>query len=130
MAVKYFEGLGRRKTSIARVRVYEGKGNNIVNDQTLEKYFNDVKSQSECLDPLKVVGLDKDHYFTVVVSGGGVTGQVDAIRLGIGRALVKKDPLFKSELRKNGFMTRDPRMVERKKYNRRKARKKSQFSKR
>ncbi len=127
--MKYFEAVGRRKTSVARVRLFEGKSTSTVNDKPYSEYFvgdNILKVAA----PLGIVGLESKMYFTAQVSGGGTTGQLEAIQLGIGRALLKKDETLKPALRKAGFVTRDPRMVERKKYNLRKARKKSQFSKR
>jgi len=127
--VKYFEGIGRRKTSTARVRIYSGKSTSTVNEKPFDKYFT-TKNPNDLMKPLAITGLEGKYYFSATVNGGGATGQLEAIQLGIGRALVKMDPSLKSELRKAGFMTRDPRMVERKKYNQRKARKKPQFSKR
>ncbi len=129
MSVKYFEGIGRRKTSIARVRIYKGSESNQVNEKPLEQYFNDKKSIKDCLLPFSVAVVE-GYYFTALVSGGGVTGQVGAVQLGLARAIVKMDETLKPPLRKAGLMTRDPRMVERKKYSRKKARKKPQFSKR
>lgn len=130
MAEKYTEGVGRRKTSTARVRIYKGTNNNVVNDKPVESYFP-AKSDVTAVElPFKTVGLEGEYYFTAQVSGGGITGQRGAVQLGIARALCKMDPTLKPALRSKGLVTRDPRMVERKKYNLRKARKKSQFSKR
>jgi len=126
----YFEGIGRRKTSTARVRVYSGKAVSSINDKPFNEYFDRNISELDILKPISAVGLNDKVYFTAKVRGGGVTGQVEAIQVGIGRALLKMDETFKPVLRKSGFITRDPRMVERKKYHRRKARKKPQFSKR
>lgn len=128
--MKYFEGIGRRKTTTARVRVYEGKSASTVNDKPFDEYFGDKRLSADLLKPISVAGLDGKVYFTAKVNGGGTTGQLDAITHGIGRALVNMNPELKAELRKAGYVTRDPRMVERKKYNQPKARKKSQFSKR
>lgn len=126
----YFEGIGRRKTSIARVRVYNGKAVSTVNGKPYNEYFT-VKSEADAvLKPLHTVGLEDKTYFSAKVAGGGSTGQVGAVQLGIGRALYLMTPELKSPLRKAGFVTRDSRMVERKKYNQVKARKKPQFSKR
>lgn len=127
---KYLEGIGRRKTSIARVRIYEGKSMSTVNDKPYDEYFADKAVAIDLLKPISVAQLDGKVYFSAKVSGGGITGQLEAIQHGIGRALVLMNEEIKPTLRKSGFITRDPRMVERKKYNRRKARKKPQFSKR
>lgn len=128
--MKYFEGIGRRKTSTSRVRVYEGKGMSTINEKPFDEYFGDPKLAQLVLRPISTVGLDGKVFFTAHVNGGGTTGHVGAISHGLGRALSEMNPEFKSELRKAGFITRDPRMVERKKYNQPKARKKGQFSKR
>lgn len=128
--MKYFEGIGRRKTSTSRVRIYEGKAMSTINDKPFDEYFSDKRLLTDLVKPISVAGLDGKLYFTAKVSGGGSTGQAEAIAHGLGRALTIMNPEFKSELRKAGYITRDPRMVERKKYNQPKARKKSQFSKR
>ena len=131
MAKKYFEGIGRRKTSTARVRIYEGDSTPTVNDMPFEEYFSKVKNAEDIVKkPLRVTNLDGKYFFSAKVSGGGMTGQVESIRLGISRALYKMDPDLKPVLRKEELVTRDPRMVERKKYHRIKARKRPQFSKR
>ncbi|WKZ30785.1 MAG: 30S ribosomal protein S9 [Candidatus Dojkabacteria bacterium] len=130
MAEKYFEGVGRRKTSTARVRIYKGKDTSIVNEKPLDGYFPTKADVSIVLEPLKTVGLEGEYYFTAKVSGGGMTGQREAVQLGLARALYSMDSELKPKLRSKGLVTRDPRMVERKKYNLRKARKKAQFSKR
>lgn len=130
MAEKYFEGIGRRKTSTARVRVYEGKKPSTVNERPLEEYFAQKGASKSVLEPLSLTGLEGKYYFSAKVSGGGITGQLDAVQLGIARALYEMDPELKPILRKNKLVTRDPRMVERKKYNQKKARRKHQFSKR
>lgn len=130
MAEKYYEGVGRRKTSTARVRIYKGSKSSTVNDKPLEEYFPAKAEVAEILQPLKVAGLVGEFYLTAKVSGGGTTGQRGAVQLGLARAIIEMDETSKPALRKGGFVTRDPRMVERKKYNRKKARKKPQFSKR
>lgn len=130
MAEKYFEGIGRRKTSTARVRIYKGKSSSTVNDKPIEGYFPTKADITIALEPLKTVGLEGEYYFSAKVSGGGVTGQREAVQLGLARALYGMEPELKTKLRSKGLVTRDPRMVERKKYNLRKARKKAQFSKR
>ena len=126
---KYIEAVGRRKTSTARVRIFKGKGKNIVNGKSVSEYFGENLKKFDLYAPLEVTDL-KDIYFSAKVLGGGFTGQQGAIVLGLARALVKYDNSLKPVLRKAGLLTRDPRMVERKKYNHVKARKKPQFSKR
>lgn len=131
MAKKYFEGTGRRKTSTARVRIFEGDSTSTVNDMPFQDYFAKVKNAEDVVKkPLRVVNLDSKYYFSAKVDGGGITGQMESIRLGIARALYEMDPELKTALRREGLVTRDPRMVERKKYHHIKARKKPQFSKR
>lgn len=127
---KYTEGIGRRKVSTARVRLYEGKEASTINGKVLEEYFAGKAEAKNILKPLEVTSLEGKYYFTAVVSGGGVTGQMDSVKLGLARAVCKMDPEHKPVLRKNGLVTRDPRMVESKKYNFKKSRKKPQFSKR
>jgi small subunit ribosomal protein S9 len=122
--------IGRRKTSIARVYVTPGKGDIIVNDRDLKDYFISEIHQTLVKQALAALKLESSYDVTVNVEGGGVTGQAEAVRLGIARALVEISPENKPTLRKEGFMTRDSRMVERKKPGRRKARRKFQFSKR
>lgn len=131
VAAKYFYGLGRRKSSTASVRLYAGKGGITVNDKTAAEYFDDNKTHlAEITDPLALVGKQKDFDITVVVKGGGTAGQVDAIKLGISKALVIAFPDLRSTLRKADLLKRDPREKERKKYGLISARKKEQFSKR
>ena len=128
---KYFEGIGRRKTSTARVRIYKGDKASTINGVPVVDYLKEMnKAELYIIKPLTVVGLEKQYYFTAKVQGGGITGQADAIRLGLARAINEMNPEVKPTLRKEDLLTRDPREVERKKYHRRKARKKSQFSKR
>lgn len=122
--------IGRRKTSIARVYVKPGKGDIIINDRELKEYFLSEIHQTLVKQALCALKLETSYDVTVNVEGGGVTGQAEAVRLGIARALVEINPENKPVLRKEGFMTRDSRMVERKKPGRRKARRKFQFSKR
>jgi small subunit ribosomal protein S9 len=122
--------IGRRKTSIARVYVTPGKGEIIVNDRDLKDYFISEIHQTLVKQALAALKLESSYDVTVNVEGGGVTGQAEAVRLGIARALVEISAENKPTLRKEGFMTRDSRMVERKKPGRRKARRKFQFSKR
>lgn len=128
---KYTEGIGRRKTSTARVRVYKGDKASTVNGKAITEYFASEKDANKEINrPLIVTGLDKKYYFTAKVSGGGMTGQVESVRLGLARALYEMDEALKPVLRKENLVTRDPRAVERKKYHHLKARKKPQFSKR
>ena len=122
--------IGRRKTSMARVYVTPGKGEIIVNDRDLKDYFISEIHQTLVKQALAALKLESSYDVTVNVEGGGVTGQAEAVRLGIARALVEISPENKPTLRKEGFMTRDSRMVERKKPGRRKARRRFQFSKR
>ena len=122
-------GTGRRKSSVARVRLIQGTGKVIVNDKPLEEYFGDGFMRLTVNQPFALLDL-KTFDAIVNVNGGGLTGQAGAIRHGIARALVKEDANFKAELKKAGFLTRDPRMKERKKYGLKKARRAPQFSKR
>jgi small subunit ribosomal protein S9 len=122
--------IGRRKTSIARVYVQPGKGQIKVNDRELNDYFKSEILQTTVKQALVLVKQDGNYDVNVNVEGGGVKGQAEAIRLGIARAMVKVSDEHKSPLRKEGLMTRDSRMVERKKPGRRKARRRFQFSKR
>ena len=122
--------IGRRKTSIARIYLTPGKGEILVNDRDLKEYFISEIHQTLVKQALAALKLETSYDVTVNVEGGGVTGQAEAVRLGIARALVELNPESKPALRKEGFMTRDSRMVERKKPGRRKARRRFQFSKR
>ena len=122
--------VGRRKSSIAWVRVRKGKGNIIVNGKRYNEYFSVDVHQMMVVQPLQVVDALGNVDIRVRASGGGVTGQAGAVRLGIARALVEIDPGNRDILKKNGFLTRDQRRVERKKYGRKKARRSFQFSKR
>ncbi|MGI6307310.1 MAG: 30S ribosomal protein S9 [Dethiobacteria bacterium] len=127
--VQYF-GTGRRKKSIARVRLLPGEGRIIINSRELQDYFGMDTLKAEVRRPLEVTGTL--HKFDVLakVEGGGYTGQAGAIRHGIARALLEADEEFRPLLKKEGFLTRDPRMKERKKYGLKKARRAPQFSKR
>jgi len=127
----FFEGIGRRKTSTSRVRIYKGDSTSVVNDIPFEDYFSKVKDAKDIVyKPLRVLNLEGKYYFTAKVSGGGMKGQIGAIRLGLARALYEMDPELKAVLRKEDLVSRDQRMVERKKYHHVKARKRPQFSKR
>jgi len=122
--------VGRRKTAIARVKLTEGSGKILINDREFETYFPLPLLRQQVLKPFEVTAT-AGHYDTHVrVEGGGPTGQAGAIRLGIARSLVAIDGDYRSPLRNAGLLTRDPRMVERKKYGQKKARKRFQFSKR
>ena len=122
--------IGRRKTSVARLYMKPGNGEILVNNRELSVYFPSEILQLIVKQPLVQVEQDGNFDFKINVDGGGSKGQAEAIRLAISRALVEVDAEFKPALKKEGFMTRDPRMVERKKYGRRKARRRFQFSKR
>ncbi|MBU5487278.1 30S ribosomal protein S9 [Clostridium sp. MSJ-8] len=130
MAKVQYMGTGRRKKSIARVRLVPGNGNVIVNNREIENYFGLETLRVIVNQPLVLTGTKDKFDVLVNVHGGGFTGQAGAIRHGVTRALVKADEALKPELKKAGFLTRDPRMKERKKYGLKKARRAPQFSKR
>ncbi|CAM0117031.1 30S ribosomal protein S9 [Rhabdochlamydiaceae symbiont of Dictyostelium giganteum] len=127
---KEFIGTGRRKSAVASVRMREGSGLVIVNDRPFEVYFPLAIQRDTILSPLKKVSEPGKYDVLVRVKGGGIEAQVIAIRLGMSRALIIEDETRKVELKPVGYLTRDPRRKERKKYGLRKARKRSQFSKR
>jgi len=128
----YYEGVGRRKTSTARVRLYTGEnlGQIIVNGKPIDEYFTRLGDMVRIREPLKAVGLEDNFHVSVMVKGGGVTGQTGAILHGLARALIKSDPELRSPLRRGGFLTRDPRVKERKKPGLKRARKAPQYTKR
>ena len=126
----YFYGTGRRKDSVARVRVYTGTGKITINDRDIDNYFGLETLKLIVRSPLVLLGLEGKYDVVVRVSGGGVSGQAGAIRHGLSRALLQFNPELRSTLKKAGFLTRDPRMKERKKYGLKAARKAPQFSKR
>ena len=130
MAKVQYMGTGRRKKSVARVRLVPGNGNVVVNKREIENYFGLETLRVIVNQPLVLTGAKDKFDVLVNVHGGGFTGQAGAIRHGIARALVKSDEALKSDLNKAGFLTRDPRMKERKKYGLKKARRAPQFSKR
>jgi small subunit ribosomal protein S9 len=132
MSTQYYEGVGRRKTSTARVRIYPGgTGSIIINDKPAEEFLPREGDLSRAIEPLRALGVEKVYNVTVHVNGGGVTGQADAICLGMARALVKMDPDSRSILRGKGdLMTRDPRVKERKKPGLKRARKAPTYTKR
>ena len=122
--------IGRRKTSVARLYLNAGNGNISINGRTLEDYFPSEIHKIIIKQPLVLIEADGKYDIKVNVSGGGFKGQAEAIRLAVSRALCELDEENRPPLKKEGFLTRDPRMVERKKYGRRKARRRFQFSKR
>jgi small subunit ribosomal protein S9 len=130
MAEKTITATGRRKTSVARIFVRQGKGTISINDRSLEEYFGRETARMIVLQPFDVTQTLGSFDIEVNVKGGGSSGQAGAIRHGITRALMEVNPEFRSPLKKAGFVTRDPRAVERKKYGRHKARKRPQYSKR
>ena len=131
MSVQYYEGIGRRKVSIARVRLMNGSGRFVVNEKDAEAYFNRFGDLQEIYSTFDLVGQDHAQYdVTVLVNGGGVTGQTDAVKLGLARALLKINPEWTPALRKGGVLTRDSRIKERKKPGLKRARKAPQYTKR
>jgi len=130
MAKPLVQATGRRKSSIARVRLYPGTGQITLNGRTLENYFPHAALRQRVLEPMRVVEVDGQYDVIAKLEGGGTTGQSDALRLGIARALIEIDPELRPTLKKGGMLTRDSRRVERKKYGLRKARRAPQFTKR
>ncbi|MCT4594527.1 MAG: 30S ribosomal protein S9 [Anaeromicrobium sp.] len=130
MAKVQYYGTGRRKKSIARVRLVPGQGNITINGRDVEEYFNYETLRREVRRPLTLTETEGKFDVIAKVHGGGYTGQAGALRHGISRALLKADGEFRPTLKKVGFLTRDPRMKERKKYGLKKARRAPQFSKR
>ena len=127
---KYYYGTGRRKNAVARVRLIEGTGKITINDKDLDEYFGLETLKVIVKQPLSVTNTTAKYDVITSVKGGGYTGQAGAIRHGIARALNEANAEFRPILKSNGFLTRDPRMKERKKYGLKKARKAPQFSKR
>jgi small subunit ribosomal protein S9 len=137
MAATYFEGVGRRKSATARVRIYTepprsgpAMGTIVVNGRPGEEYFPRLGDFQQALEPLEAAGLEDRFFVSVQVKGGGVTGQTGAVRHGLARALLKSDPDLRPLLRKGGFLTRDARVKERKKPGLKRARKAPQYTKR
>ncbi|MDH5606569.1 MAG: 30S ribosomal protein S9 [Anaerolineae bacterium] len=130
MAEQYYEGVGRRKTSTARVRITKGTGDFTVNGKTLEEFFTREGDVTVIMSPLEDAGSKGTVNISAKVQGGGVTGQAGAIRMGIARALIKMAPDLDREMRKGGHVTRDPRMKERKKPGLKRARKAPTYTKR
>ncbi len=122
--------VGRRKTAVARVILKNGNGKFTINKKGFEEFFPQLLSREDILLPFKVTETEGKYDVNVNVNGGGITGQAQSVRLGIARALIELNPEYRPALKAEGLLTRDPRMVERKKYGRPKARKRFQFSKR
>ena len=124
------QSTGRRKESVARVRLYDGTGAMTLNGKPLEKYFPTMAQRIRVLEPLKVADAEGRYDIIAKLEGGGTTGQADALRLGIARGLIELDPELRGDLKRAGLLTRDSRVVERKKYGLRKARRAPQYTKR
>lgn len=128
---KYYEGIGRRKESTARVRLMNGSGNFIVNEKAIAAYFTRLGDEPEIIKAFDIANQSRENYdVSVMVKGGGVTGQRDAVKLGLARALIKMDEALRSPLRRSGYLTRDPRVKERKKPGLKRARKAPTYTKR
>jgi small subunit ribosomal protein S9 len=131
MTTQYYEGIGRRKEATARVRIMAGSGRLVVNDKPAEAYFTRLGDLEQIVAPLKITGDNPTQLdITVVVDGGGVTGQTGAVQLGVARALVLMNPDMRKHLRRAGFLTRDARVKERKKPGLKRARKAPTYTKR
>ena len=130
MAEQYYEGIGRRKASTARVRIMSGTGQFLVNEKPIEEYFPRLGDMQSVLGPVETVSSRNSLDVSVLVKGGGVTGQTGAVQLGLARALVVMDPESKSALRKGGFLPRDAREKERKHPGLKRARKAPTYTKR
>ena len=122
--------VGRRKTSVVRVRIYDGTGTMSLNDRPLEVYFPSMAQRLRILEPMRAAGMDGRYDIAATLEGGGLNGQTDALRLGIARALIVVNPEARRTLKKLGMLSRDARAVERKKYGLRKARRAPQYTKR
>ena len=127
---RYYEGIGRRKRATARVRLYPGDGQIAINDKPLDQYFGRFQDQQQAIEPLKLTNNEGRYNLMAVVKGGGITGQAQAIRQGLARALQLVDPELRAALREAGFLTRDSREKERKKVGLKRARKAPQYTKR
>jgi len=130
MATQQYYGTGRRKTAVARVFMRPGKGQITVNGKTFEDYFAGLIKAASALDPLRHVNKENQFDLLITVKGSGKSAQIDAIKMGLARALVEYDGELRVPLKKAGYLTRDAREVERKKYGKHKARKAPQYSKR
>lgn len=122
--------VGRRKTSVVRVRLIDGTGSMSLNGRPLEVYFGSMAQRLRILEPMRLAGFDGRYDVAATLEGGGLNGQTDALRLGIARALVELHPEVRRTLKRAGMLTRDARAVERKKYGLRKARRAPQYTKR
>jgi small subunit ribosomal protein S9 len=129
-AGKQFYGTGRRREAVARVYIKVGPARFTVNGRPVDEYFRNIAWNTSAVEPLKFTQMHDQVEVKAQVKGGGVGGQAGAVRMGIARALSKLNPELRPALRKNGFLTRDPRMKERKKYGQKGARRRFQFSKR
>jgi small subunit ribosomal protein S9 len=130
MAKPLVQATGRRKSSVARVRLRDGSGQVTLNSRPLENYFPTMASRMRVMEPLQITQTQGRYDVEATLEGGGMTGQVDALRLGISRALIELDEELRPTLKKAGLLTRDSRVVERKKYGLRKARRAPQYTKR
>lgn len=130
MERKTFLAIGRRKEATAQVRIKSGTGKIVINKKPLEEYFKNEKLLFTIKQPLILTSSDNSYDINAKIDGGGITGQIDALKLGIARALILVNPKYRPILKKEGLLKRDPRVIERKKYGRPKARKRFQFSKR
>jgi small subunit ribosomal protein S9 len=130
MAQPLVQATGRRKSSVARVRLLEGTGRVTINGRSLENFFPTMAQRIRVLEPLRLVEVDGRYDVSATVHGGGTTGQTDALRLGIARAIIELNPDLRPQLKGAGLLTRDARRVERKKYGLRKARRAPQYTKR
>jgi small subunit ribosomal protein S9 len=128
--IRYYEAVGRRKRAVARVRLYPGDGEVVINGKELRDYFGRPQDWDSVLSPFEVTNNEKRFNLSVLVKGGGITGQAEAIRHGIARALLLVSPDTKAPLRRAGYLTRDPREKERKKPGLKRARKAPQYTKR
>jgi small subunit ribosomal protein S9 len=128
--VRYYEAVGRRKRAVARVRLYPGEGEMVINGKPLEEYFGRPQDWRDVMAPLVLTESQNRFNLSVLVKGGGITGQAHAVRHGISRALLRADPDAKMTLRRAGLLTRDPREKERKKPGLKRARKAPQYTKR
>ena len=130
MATAVAQGTGGRKEAVAQVRLYHGTGIFTLNGRPLERYFPTMARRMRVLEPLRVANLEGRYDVVAKLHGGGVNGQADALRLGIARSLASMDPSLRHDLKRAGLLTRDARVVERKKYGLRKARRAPQYTKR
>jgi small subunit ribosomal protein S9 len=128
--VRYYEAVGRRKRAVARVRLFPGDGQVVINERGLNEYFGRLQDRTNVMAPLQLTDSEGRFNLSVLVKGGGITGQAQAIRHGVARALLVVDPELRAVLRRAGYLTRDPREKERKKPGLKRARKAPQYTKR